>query len=199
MAEQQYRRMVLPEPVRPVQGIGGDIAASLNAFHDKITKAVDPIIADREANDVRGRIAAGEDVQPSLGITPLQQQRAEVARLAYLDRAKRDVLTQATELQREFSGQRMSDPDEFASRLDAYATPKLASLPQEVQGFAAEQYQGLRTSLVGGLRTRANAAEDERNVDEVKSGAKAAMDGTRTSRKRRPVCMGGTRRLSASA
>jgi hypothetical protein len=171
--QEQYRRMALPEPVRPVQGIGGDIAESLNRFHDKFSKTVDPMIADREEGEIRQRIAAGEDVEPSLGLTKLQQQRNEVAKMAYLDRAKRDVLAHATELQGEFSGLRTSDPDEFASRLDSYVQPKLAGVPEYAKGFAEEQYQGLRASLVGNLRQKANNAEDERNVGEIRAGAEA--------------------------
>lgn len=191
MALARYQRRALPEVVGYPRGYAGDgaentaIAEQLTAFREQFGRTVDPAIAASETNRTRQTIAEGGEVEPALGLTDLQIKRNQVAQQAYNDRVATDLAGQVTALHREFDGQRMTDPDEFAKRLDAYAEPKLASIPEAFRGAATEHFQAIRSRSVTQLQERAFEAEDKRNLADMQAADaldidalnKAARDG----------------------
>lgn len=153
-----------------------DLAASLENFGRRVSAAVDPMLAARQANEVRQTVAEGGDVAPTLGLTPLQRARNQVAQQAHLDRLKIEVDAEATRLHQEFSGQRVEDIEAFTTRLDAYARGKLDAIDEGFRGAAVESYAALRNSLVTNISERAYAAEDRRNWDDSKAADKLDSD-----------------------
>ncbi len=191
MAQARYQRSAAPEVPQYPRGYGDDgaqgfaIAEQLNRFRTQFGQAVDPMIADQQANATRQTIADGGDVAPALGLTPIQQARNAVAQQAYGDRLVTDVAGQIAALHQEFTGDRMTDPENFAQKLDAYARPKLDAVPEAFRGAASEHFNTVRSRAVTQLQERAFAAEDDRNLKDMKAGdaldldalTKAARDG----------------------
>jgi len=183
----RYQRQVSPDVVTGPEGIGGNIAQALDSFGRDFQRTVDPMLAQRQANDIQSTIAGGGDVSPALGLTPMQLQRNAVAGRAYADRASLEVHNAATALHQQYDG---SVPDgvdvakyvgEFGSKLDEAAKPALERIPAAFRGAAEAQYQETRTRSVTQLQERAFEHQDRMHLANMKAADELDLNQLKTA------------------